>query len=129
MLKKSFSIGIPSADMTYAGKVFYPVYHSVHDTYKWLQGFIDPYFKFHLVTAKVASKLLMDMADSFVLPIDVTEYGKSLNNSLKVLRKHHGKELENNNITLRHIEKAIRKYGKYTYKHAHSSHRNQHDVE
>ena len=96
-------------DMTYAGRVFYPVYHTVHDTYKWLQGLIDPYFKFHLTTARVASKLLMYTADSFVLPLDVTEYGKSLNNSLKVLRKNHGEELEKN-ATLDHIEKAIKKY-------------------
>ncbi|XP_028396940.1 glutamate carboxypeptidase 2-like [Dendronephthya gigantea] len=98
--------GIPSLDLSYGGKVFYPVYHTVHDTYKWLEGLIDPYFKFHLTTAKVASRLLMYMADSFVLPIDVTEYGKSLSSSLKMLRRNHGKELERN-VSLSHIEKAI----------------------
>lgn len=98
--------------MSYRGKGSYPVYHSVHDTYKWLQGLIDPYFKFHLTTAKVACKLLMYMADSFVLPIDVTEYGKSLNSSLKALKIYYGKDLDENNVTLTHIEKAIKKYGK-----------------
>ncbi|XP_028397034.1 N-acetylated-alpha-linked acidic dipeptidase 2-like [Dendronephthya gigantea] len=101
--------GVPSFDMTYAGKVFYPVYHTVYDTYKWLQGLIDPYFKFHLTTARVASKLLMYTADSFVLPLDVTEYGKSLNRSLKTLRKNHGKELEKN-ATLDYIENAIKRF-------------------
>ncbi|XP_028396937.1 glutamate carboxypeptidase 2-like [Dendronephthya gigantea] len=102
--------GVPSIDMTYAGEVLYPVYHSVHDTYKWLQGLVDPYFKFQLTTARVASRLLMYIADSFVLPLDVIEYGKSLDNSLKTLRNDHGEELENNNVTLRHIKKAIRKF-------------------
>ncbi|XP_028397182.1 glutamate carboxypeptidase 2-like [Dendronephthya gigantea] len=86
--------GVPSVDMYYAGKELYPVYHTVHDTYKWLQGLIDPYFKFHLTTARVALRLLMDMADSFVLPLDVTEYGKSLDKSLETLRNDHGEELE-----------------------------------
>ena len=95
--------------MYYAGKELYPVYHTVHDTYKWLQGLIDPYFKFHLTTANVASRLLMNMVDSFVLPLDVKEYGKSLDSSLETLKKDHGKELEQNMVTLSHIEKAIKK--------------------
>ncbi|XP_028396939.1 glutamate carboxypeptidase 2-like [Dendronephthya gigantea] len=102
--------GVPSVSMTYAGERNYPVYHSVHDTYKWLQGLVDPYFKFHLTTAGVASRLLMHMTDSFVLPIDVTQYGKSLDSSLKVLRTYYGKELEKNNVTLIHIEKTIKRF-------------------
>ena len=95
--------------MTYAGKVFYPVYHTVHDTYKWLQGLIDPYFKYHLTTTRVASRILMYIADSFVLPLDVTEYGKSLDSSLTGLKEQYESKLKKNGVTLKYIEEAIRK--------------------
>ncbi len=95
--------------MSYAGEVFYPVYHTVHDTYKWLQGLIDPNFQYHLTTARVASKILLYTADSLVLPLDVTEYGKSLNSSLQALEKNYGAKLRMNNVTLKHIEGAIKK--------------------
>ena len=95
--------------MSYAGEVFYPVYHTVHDTYKWLQGLIDPKFEYHLTTARVAAKILLYTADSFVIPLDVTEYGKSLSDSLVALNKTYGDELRNNNVTLTYIEKAIKR--------------------
>ena len=95
--------------MSYAGEVFYPVYHSVHDTYKWLQGLIDPNFVFHLTTAKVATKLLMYIADTFVLPLDAREYGKSLNTSFVTLKKNNEKELTAKNVTLKYIKEAIDK--------------------
>jgi N-acetylated-alpha-linked acidic dipeptidase len=105
----SCSTGVPSLDMSYTGKVFYPVYHTVHDTYKWLQGLIDPKFEYHLTTARVASKILLSTADSLVLPFDVREYGKSLDSSLETLKKHYGGELQKNNVSLMYIEDAIKK--------------------
>ena len=105
----SYSTGVPSSCMYYTGKQFYPVYHTVHDTYKWLQGLIDPKFEYHLTTARVASKILLSTADSLVLPLDVTEYGKSLDSSLKALRGKNGAELLKNNVSLEYIEDAIRK--------------------
>ena len=95
--------------MSYGDKVFYPVYHTVHDTYKWLQGLVDPNFLFQLTTAKVATKLLMYIADSLVLPLDVTEYGKSLDSSFGTLQKTSEKELRANNVNLKYIKEAIAK--------------------
>ena len=96
-------------DLTYTGKVYYPVYHTVHDTYKWLQGLIDPKFEYHLATARVATKILLYTADSLVLPFDVTEYGKSLDKSLMGLGRAYGAELQRNKVTLKYIEDAIKK--------------------
>ena len=106
-----FLSGVPSLDMTYMGEVLYPVYHSVHDTYKWLQGLIDPNFIYHLTTTNVAARLLVNTADGLVLPFDVTTYGVSLSSSLHALREAHGKELTENNVTLSHIENAINRSG------------------
>ncbi|CAB4001425.1 Hypothetical predicted protein [Paramuricea clavata] len=103
-------VGVPSLCMYYTGEELYPVYHTVHDTYKWLQGLIDPKFEYHLTTTKVASKILLSTADSLVLPLDVTEYGKSLDSSLKALKKEYGAELLKNNVSLEYIEDAIKKF-------------------
>ncbi len=91
--------------MNYAGEVFYPVYHTVHDTYKWLQGLIDPNFEYILTTAKIASKILLYSADNLVLPLDVRDYGKSLDTSFKALEKDYGAELLKNNVSLKYILK------------------------
>ena len=92
--------------------VVYPVYHTVHDTYKWLQGLIDPKFEYHLATTRMASRLLMNAADTFVLPLDVSQYITSLNDSLTTLKFKYGAELKQNNITLDGIEGAIQEYRK-----------------
>lgn len=92
--------------------VFYPVYHSVHDTYKWLQGLIDPDFAYHLATTRLATRLLMNTADTLVLPFDVSKYGTSLSDSLSILKRNFDTEFRKNNITLNHMETAIQDYKK-----------------
>ena len=94
------------------GVIFYPVYHSVHDTYKWLQGFIDPEFEYHLSTTRLAARLLMSSGDKFVLPFDVSKYATALEESLETLKDNHGAELRRNNVTLNFIESAIKEFGR-----------------
>ncbi|XP_028397163.1 putative N-acetylated-alpha-linked acidic dipeptidase [Dendronephthya gigantea] len=55
----------------------------------------------------------MYMADSFVLPVDVTQYGISLDRSLQTLRKKYGEELEKN-VSLDYIGAAIAKFKEET---------------
>jgi N-acetylated-alpha-linked acidic dipeptidase len=93
--------------MYYFGKGIYPVYHSVHDTYKWLQGLVDPDFSYQMTTTQVAARALMSTADSIVLPLDVRQYAKSLRKSLQKFNETYGVELSRNNITLKHIDTAI----------------------
>ena len=85
----------------------YPVYHSVHDTYKWLQGFIDPDFLYHLTVTEVAARALMSTADDLVLPFDVRQYAKSLRRSLHNLNVTHGMEMYQNGVSLDYINAAI----------------------
>ena len=104
------SLGVPSLDMFYFGKIMYPVYHSVHDTYKWLQGLVDPDFSYHLTTTLVGARALMSIADGIVLPFDVLQYSKSLRRSFQDLNDTRGAELRQNNITLNYVNAAITKY-------------------
>ena len=105
---------MPSLDILYGGDfgVLYPVYHTAYDTYKWVQGLVDPNFKYHLSSTRLASGLLMNAADTFVLPLDVSTYGISLKDSLTDLKSKYGAELKQNNITLDAIEGAIKQYTK-----------------
>lgn len=96
--------------MFYFGKRIYPVYHSVHDTYKWLQGLVDPDFSYHLTTTLVGARALMSIADGIVLPFDVLQYSKSLRRSFQDLNDTRGTELRQNNITLNYVDAAITKY-------------------
>jgi hypothetical protein len=93
--------------MYYLGEGIYPVYHSVHDTYKWLQGLVDTNFSYHLTVTQVAARALMSTVDSIVLPLDVRQYAKSLRKSFKNLNDTYSMELRQNNITLHYIDTAI----------------------
>ena len=97
----------------------YPVYHSVHDTYKWLQGLVDPDFSYHMTTTQVAARSLMSTADSIILPLDVRQYEKSLRKSFRGLNDTYGMELRQNNITLDYIDTAIIRWDRVylVYKH------------
>lgn len=98
---------MPFLDVIYSGKGMYSVYHTVHDTYKWLQGLLDPDFSYHLTTTQVAARSLMSVTDSIVLPFDVRQYADSLRYSFQNLNDTYGNELRRNNVTLRYIDKAI----------------------
>ena len=54
----------------------------------------------------------MNAADTFVLPLDVSQYGISLTKSLTTLKSKYSAELTQNNITLDGIEGAIQKFTK-----------------
>ncbi|XP_028415064.1 glutamate carboxypeptidase 2-like isoform X1 [Dendronephthya gigantea] len=103
-------VGVPSLDMSYYGERLYPIYHSVHDTYKWLQGLVDPDFSYHLTTTLVAARALMSIADDIVLPFDVVQYSKTLRRSFQILNDNHGAELRRNNITLDYVDAAVTKF-------------------
>ena len=96
--------------MFYFGQSIYPVYHSVHDTYKWLQGLVDPDFSYHLTTTTVAARSLMSMADNIVLPFDVRQYAIALRKSYQTLDDIYGMELRQNNVTLQFIDMAITRF-------------------
>ena len=49
---------------------YYPVYHSLHDTYHWMKTFIDPKFECHRSVGEFTGRLLLQFADSMVIPFD-----------------------------------------------------------
>jgi len=74
-------LGIPSIDMgfTIAADKTYGQYHSLYDSFHWMEKFGDPTFEFNNAIAKMTGILVLELADQFVLPIDFSEYSLELN--------------------------------------------------
>ncbi|EDO46336.1 predicted protein, partial [Nematostella vectensis] len=108
-------MGIPSTDMTYQygykGKMSsYPVYHSQHDTYKWASTFMDPGFVIHKAMGQLLGGMLLELADTPLLPMDVRLYADVINKTLTVLKTIEGVTLAQRGITLEFLEKAVAKF-------------------
>lgn len=106
-------IGVPAADFRYMGYnntfVFYPVYHTQHDTFEWLTKFIDPEFKYFKAASQLCGRLLLAFADMPLLQMNVTLYSEALEESLKTLKKNYGNQLKGHD-TLALLESAIVKF-------------------
>lgn len=107
------TIGVPSADFSYffgyENKMrLYPVYHTQQDTFYWVKKLVDPEFKFHEAMAKFQGGMLLDLADSPILPFGVTRFAKALEATMK---SPSFKAYLKNNLTTDHIVRAIYKFG------------------
>ena len=107
-------IGVPAADFGYRGyngtAVYYPVYHSQHDTLKYVEKFVDPEFKYHKAASQLCGGLLLMFADTPLLKMDVMLYTEALTRSLDALRKQYSEELKSHGETLGLLEKAIKTF-------------------
>lgn len=106
-------IGVPAADFAYRGynntNVFYPVYHTQHDTFEWLTKFIDPEFKYFKAASQLCGRLLLAFADMPLLQMNVMLYSEALEESLKTLKENYGNQLKGR-TTLGLLESAIVKF-------------------
>ena len=103
--------GVPSADFSYffgSGNpvTLYPVYHTQEDTFYWMKTFIDPKFEFHEAVTKFEGGLLIDLADTPLLPFDVVRYSKELLNAYKSLPT----SLGNQSVSIDVIYNAVLKF-------------------
>jgi len=87
-----FMAGIPSADFSYFfnyskenGWQLYPSYHSQEDTFYWLQHFADPTFEIHRAMTLLMGGMLVDVADSQIIPLNVTRLKDSLHKAFSKL--------------------------------------------
>ena len=81
-----FMAGIPSADFSYffgydkdkGGWQLYPSYHTQEDNFYWVEQFADSKFEIHRAMTLLMGGMLLDIADSQIIPLDLPR----LNNSL-----------------------------------------------
>lgn len=74
----------------------YPVYHSVYETFEIVEKFYDPNFKRIHAVAQVRGGLVFLLADSQLLPLDVSQYADSLRKyalSISQLAQRHPEEM------------------------------------
>ncbi len=53
-------------------------YHSLYDSFEWISRFGDSTFKYHAAQARVATAMMMRMANADVLPYDYAEFGRTM---------------------------------------------------
>ena len=108
-------VGVPSADFYYIfgynnTPIFYPVYHSQHDTYNWTVKFVDPDFKLHKAVTQLTGGLVIQFADAPLLPMSVTLYAAALNESLIALKNTYKDKLQSHAKSLGYLEKAVKQF-------------------
>ena len=107
--------GVPSADFYYIfgyknEPVFYPVYHSQHDTFNWTVKFVDPKFLFHKAMTQLTGGLLLQFADAPLLKMDVMTYAEALNSSLHSLISAYPEELKDYAGSMNYLRMAVEKF-------------------
>lgn len=70
-------LGIPHSEWGMGGTGG-GVYHSIYDSSEWLSRFADPKFTYHAAQARVATAMMMRMANADVLPYDYAEFGRTM---------------------------------------------------
>lgn len=83
--------GIPSLDMGFSGS--YGVYHSVYDSFHWMEKFGDPDFITHAAAARIWGVLALRMATAKVLPFRYEDYASQIKSYVQKL-DHQGVDLK-----------------------------------
>lgn len=73
-------LGISSSDMGFGPGKKDPVYHyhSNYDSYHWMATFGDPGFVMHNTMAQLLGLIIVDLSDSYLLPLGIRENAETL---------------------------------------------------
>jgi N-acetylated-alpha-linked acidic dipeptidase len=69
-------LGIPILEWGFGGAG--GVYHSQYDSYAWMTKFGDPKFEYHATSARIATAMMLRIADADVLPYDYVEFARTM---------------------------------------------------
>ena len=69
-------LGIPVADLTFAGP--YGVYHSVYDSFTWVDRIGDPGYYYHAAMARYWSVAALRLAECDYVPLDYAAYAREV---------------------------------------------------
>ena len=99
--------GTSSLDFGFTG-AGYP-YHSCYDNFEWMTKFGDPGFQYHTVMAQIWALLILEMADTPVLPFDMEAYATAVKGYVVDLEKYvetKGAPLDNGRFDLKPLHDA-----------------------
>lgn len=80
--------GTSSLDLSFAGPAF--PYHSCYDNFDWMTKFGDPGFQHHKALTEVLALLILELADSPILPLDNEIYATHIRGYVEVLDQYVG---------------------------------------
>ncbi|KAL8183935.1 UNVERIFIED_CONTAM: N-acetylated-alpha-linked acidic dipeptidase-like protein [Gekko kuhli] len=110
-------LGITSMDIAYTydrsktSARIYPAYHTAFDTFDYADKFIDPGFTSHQTVARTAGNILVRLADTLILPLNVTDYGEMLEQMYQAADQEViVTDLMNHNISLAPLQAAIAQF-------------------
>lgn len=80
-------VGVPVADIRFesAPVYSYAIYHSAHETPWAVDKFIDPTGEVFVAMGQFWIELVRELADSLILPFDVSDYGVMLSEFVRRL--------------------------------------------
>ncbi len=114
----AFYAGVPAINLRFKddnkrhkGVGQYPTYHTGYETFYLMDAIIDPGFKIHRTCAQTSIRMLMNLADSVVLPYNLEYFPRQMKASLAALRKNNvTKLLSDNDATATHLEEAVEEF-------------------
>ena len=75
------------------------MYHSMHENFHWLSKYVDPDFRYHLTVGKMWIKLGLLLADSLILPFNLSRAANKLNYYAKKFADDHKSILQPQGIS------------------------------
>ncbi|KAL3873961.1 hypothetical protein ACJMK2_037036 [Sinanodonta woodiana] len=106
-------LGVPCIDISYIydEKRFqipsYPLYHSVYETFYVVEQLIDRGFKYHRAVGQVWAEMARNLADTVIIPFNVSDYSRTLKELTRTLLKDYNKTLSDNFINTQLLQDAV----------------------
>ncbi|HTJ21195.1 MAG TPA: M20/M25/M40 family metallo-hydrolase [Gemmatimonadaceae bacterium] len=96
-------LGIPIAEWGFGGAG--GVYHSQYDSFAWMSKFGDSSFAYHAAAARIATAMVLRVANADVLPYDYEEFARTIRRYVapvdRAIADHHW------NISTTELQRAI----------------------
>jgi len=77
-------LGVPVADLTFEGS--YGVYHSIYDSFTWMDRVGDPGYFYHAAMARYWATAALRLAEADVVPLDYGAYAREVLSYLDEVR-------------------------------------------
>ena len=99
--------GVACFDITYVYVPGYPSYHSLHDTFEYLDNFMDRGFNVSVAIASVAATALMRLSGSIVLPMNSVDTALKLSAMATNLQNTYSNIFNEQNVSLSELHRVI----------------------
>ncbi|KAL4238036.1 hypothetical protein ACF0H5_002747 [Mactra antiquata] len=114
-------IGIPCVDIRYTwdSSVYqlsaYPMYHSVYETFYLVDNIMDIGFKYHTSVGRVWVDIARNLADSLIIPFNVSDYSDTLQDMTDSLISKFEQILTDNDINPDLLRQVVANFTEATH--------------